>query len=98
MELVPDRFKYIITKCLADRPDRRYASVEAFMTDLQALTASQDDLALRIDHAQKLAEMVLDGHPDAVGTRIRFVLTNVLDDIFLGGFPSVGNPDRAGVD
>jgi serine/threonine protein kinase len=98
MELVPDRFKYIITKCLADRPDRRYVSVEAFMTDLQALTASQDDLALPIDHAQKLAEMVLDGHPEAVSTLIRFVLTNVSDDIFLGGFlPSVTPPVLASV-
>ncbi|WP_091564237.1 serine/threonine-protein kinase [Arthrobacter sp. ok362] len=98
MDLVPDRFKYIITKCLADQPAGRYVSVEAFMTDLQALTGSQDDLALPIDHAQKLAEDVLAGHPDAVSRLIRFVLTNISDDIFLGGFlPSVTPPVLASI-
>lgn len=93
MDLVPDRFKYIITKCLADLPDGRYVSVEAFMTDLQALTGPQDDLALPIDHAQQLAENVLAGRTEAISQLIRFILTNISDDIFMGGFlPSVTPP------
>lgn len=93
MERVPDRFKYIITKCLNEAPARRYASVDAFMTDLQALTASQTDLALPIDHAQKLAERVAANDPSATTELIHFVLGNVSDEIFLGGFlPSVTPP------
>lgn len=93
MERVPDRFKYIITKCLNDSPKSRYPSVEAFLTDLQALTASQNDLALPIDHAQKLAERVAASDISATAELIHFVLGNLSDDIFLGGFlPSVTPP------
>lgn len=93
MERVPDRFKYIVTKCLNEAPNSRYSSVEAFMTDLQALTASQTDLALPLDHAQQLAEKVAANDPAATVELVHFVLRNVSDEIFLGKFlPSVTPP------
>ncbi|MBF6672584.1 serine/threonine-protein kinase [Glutamicibacter sp. FBE19] len=98
MTLVPPLFKYIITKCLNSEPTGRYVSVEAFINDLQALMNSQNDLALPIDHAQKLSAAVLAGVPRAISQLTQFVLANSADEIFLGNFlPSVVPPVMAAI-
>jgi serine/threonine protein kinase len=98
MALVPPLFKYIVTKCLNQDPAARYVSVDVFLSDLQALTTAQNDLALPIDHAQKLSAAVLAGVPHAVGQLTQFVLANSADEIFLGGFlPYVVPPVMAAI-
>jgi hypothetical protein len=99
MALVPPLFKYTITKCLNNDPAARYASMDAFINDVQALTSPQNtDLALPIDHAQKLSAAVLAGNHHAVGQLTQFLLANSADGIFLGGFlPNVVPPVMAAI-
>lgn len=99
LTLVPPLFKYIIAKCLNPDPLARYVSLDAFINDVQALTTPQNnDLALPIDHAQKLSAAVLAGNPQAVGQLTQFLLAHSNDEIFLGGFlPYVVPPVMAAI-
>lgn len=91
-ELVPDRFKYIFTKCEAYEADKRYATVDALVSDLKALS-TPDDLALPIEHAQALAGRVAARDVRAVEELVSFILRNLSDEVFLRTFlPSVTPP------
>ena len=98
IELVPDRFKYIVARSLADEPADRYPSMEALANDLRALSAPGTDLALPVEHAQVLSEKVAAGEPGAAAALLRFLLENLSDEIFVRTFlPSVTPPVLAAV-
>lgn len=98
IEMVPDRFKYIVARCLADEPADRYPSMEALANDLRALSAPGTDLALPVEHAQVLSEKVAEGESGAAGDLLRFILGNLSDEIFIRTFlPSVTPPVLAAV-
>jgi len=91
-DLVPDRFKYIVNKCLENDPANRYLSLDALAVDLKALSAPED-LALPIEHAKNLAGRVATNDSAAAPELLQFILKNLSDEVFLRNFlPSVTPP------
>ncbi|MCS5480955.1 serine/threonine protein kinase [Corynebacterium sp. YIM 101645] len=92
-DLIPDRFKYVINKCLEDNPAKRYSSLIAFSRDLEALSSFEEDLALPIEHAKTLAGEVSEHKPGSAAKLLKFILKNLSDEVFLRNFlPSVTPP------
>lgn len=91
-ELVQDRFKYIVSKCLDVDPVNRYPSLDALVVDLTAL-AAPEDLTLPIEYAQSLAGRVAANDYEAVPDLLKFILKNLSDEVFLRNFlPSITPP------
>lgn len=91
--LIPDRFKYVINKCLEENPAKRYSSLTAFSRDLEALSSFEEDLALPIEHAKALAGQVSEHKPGSAAELLKFILKNLSDEVFLRNFlPSATPP------
>lgn len=92
VQLVPDRFKYIVNKCLEVDPARRYQTIEELVVDLSTLL-TPEELVLPIEHANTLASRVSGADPTAASELLRFILINLSDEVFLRNFmPSLTSP------
>ena len=65
VEKAPSRFRYIISRCIADEPGERYESVGRLRAALTALIANDDTFANEADHAKSLIAAILNDDPVA---------------------------------
>ncbi|WP_420098203.1 serine/threonine-protein kinase [Corynebacterium sp.] len=84
-ELIPDSFKYIVTKSTSFKVEDRHTSLESLESDITAL-AEPTTLTRPIDYAQELHRQATSDDLEAVPKLLKFILKNLSDEVFIRGF------------
>ncbi|WP_328982226.1 serine/threonine protein kinase [Streptomyces mirabilis] len=80
------KFRYIVSRCVAEEPDDRYQSVAEFRRELELITAPQAEVAPPTIRANELKAKALDGDTESVGALLRLLLDSADDEIFIKEF------------
>lgn len=80
------KFRYVVSRCVAEEPDERYQSVAEFRHELELITAPQGELAPPTMRANELKAQALDGETESIGTLLGLLLDSADDEIFIKEF------------
>ncbi|MCC5479058.1 serine/threonine-protein kinase [Streptomyces barringtoniae] len=80
------KFRYVISRCIAEEPDERYQSVAELRRELELITAPQAELASPTAQANELKAKALDGDTKAVDALLGLLLDSADDEIFIKEF------------
>lgn len=79
---IPDQFRQLVHRCVAEKPDDRYQSIAALRGDLITLAAGGDRLLNPLEEASRLLDEVQGGVgvPYSVASLVRLLTNNSTDD------------------
>ncbi|MFG2954301.1 serine/threonine-protein kinase [Streptomyces sp. NPDC048291] len=80
------KFRYIVSRCVAEEPEQRYQSVAEFRRELELITAPQAEVASPTVRANELKASALDGDSESAGALLRLLLDSEDDEIFIKEF------------
>ncbi|QDO42552.1 serine/threonine protein kinase [Streptomyces sp. RLB3-17] len=85
-ELVPARFRYLITRSVADEPSDRYQTVSEFRQELELLVTGVPDLTPPMERARALNAESLEGDSEATLSLARLLVEKADDEVFYRDF------------
>ncbi|MFF4514312.1 serine/threonine-protein kinase [Streptomyces mirabilis] len=85
-ELVPARFRYLITRSVADEPSDRYQTVSEFRQELELLVTGVPDLTPPMERARALNAESLEGDSEATLSLARLLVEKADDEVFYKDF------------
>ncbi|MGX6743705.1 serine/threonine-protein kinase [Streptomyces peucetius] len=80
------KFRYVVSRCVAEEPGERYQSVAEFRRELELITAPQAELAPPTARANELKAKALDGETESISALLRLLLDSADDEIFIKEF------------
>ncbi|MGA5064502.1 serine/threonine-protein kinase [Streptomyces exfoliatus] len=85
-DLIPPKFRYVITKAVSEEPTSRHQTVGEFRRELELLATEVHDLTPPMERARSLNMASLEG--DAIATRalVKLLVENAEDEIFYKDF------------
>ncbi|KUN75652.1 serine/threonine-protein kinase [Streptomyces griseoruber] len=80
------KFRYLVSRCVAEEPADRYQSVAEFRHELELITAPQAELASPTVQANELKARALDGDTESIDALLRLLLDSADDEVFIKEF------------
>ncbi|MFF8608408.1 serine/threonine-protein kinase [Streptomyces sp. NPDC015346] len=80
------KFRYLVSRCVAEEPSERFRSVQELRRELELLSAPDDEVAPPTIRANELKAEALDGHPQSAGALLRLMLDASDDEVFIKEF------------
>ncbi|MFF9757414.1 serine/threonine-protein kinase [Streptomyces sp. NPDC014344] len=80
------KYRYFISRCVAEEPAERFQSVSEMRRELELLTAPQVELASPTTRANELKAKALAGHNEAVSGLLRLIADASDDEVFYKEF------------
>ncbi|MDT0307186.1 serine/threonine-protein kinase [Streptomyces sp. DSM 44917] len=80
------KYRYFISRCVAEEPDQRFQSVAEVRRELELLTASGSEVAPPTARANALKAQALDGDATATAALLRLLLDSSEDEVFFKDF------------
>ncbi|MBM7169108.1 serine/threonine protein kinase [Streptomyces sp. G44] len=85
-ELIPAKFRYLITRSVAEEPSARYQTVSEFRQELELLFTGAPDLTPPMERARALNAESLEGDSEATLSLARLLVEKVDDEVFYKDF------------
>ncbi|MEU3421993.1 serine/threonine-protein kinase [Streptomyces murinus] len=85
-ELIPAKFRYLITRAVAEDPSARYQTVSEFRQELELLVTGAPDLTPPMERARTLNAESLEGDPEATLSLARLLVEKADDEVFYKDF------------
>ncbi|MFJ4901430.1 serine/threonine-protein kinase [Streptomyces sp. NPDC088727] len=80
------KYRYFISRCVAEEPDERFQSVSEVRRELELLIAPELELATPTARATELKAKVLEGQEEAVSGLLRLIVDASEDEVFYKEF------------
>jgi serine/threonine protein kinase len=80
------KFRYLLSRCVAEEPGERYQSVGELRHELELITAPQAELASPTVQANELKATALDGDTESLDALLRLLLDSADDEVFIKEF------------
>ena len=85
-DLIPAKFRYLITRSVAEEPSDRYQTVSEFQQELELLVTEDADLDPPMERARELNAASLEGDPQATLSLARLLVEKEDDEVFYKDF------------
>lgn len=86
LDRVPAKYRYLVTRCLAEEPEDRYPSVSELKREFEMLAGQSDTLTAPGTVAQACVARVLEGDAPAAGRLLEVLLEHAEDEVFYKEF------------
>ncbi|MDX3587676.1 MULTISPECIES: serine/threonine-protein kinase [Streptomyces] len=85
-ELIPAKFRYLVTRAVAEDPSARYQTVSEFRQELELLVTGTPDLTPPMERARALNAESLEGDSEATLSLARLLVEKADDEVFYRDF------------
>lgn len=93
MDKVPPKFRYIITRCLAEKPEQRYQTIAELRNALLLLDQVDGTSTDLLERGKELASSALEGNSAAVAGLSEFLIEHIDDEtLYTGLLPLLQAP------
>ncbi|WP_327392564.1 serine/threonine protein kinase [Streptomyces sp. NBC_01186] len=83
---IPSKFRYLITRCVAEDSSERFQSVSDLRRSFEAATTPEDELYTPTERAQLLLESASDGDDASLAELVRFLVEQSDDELLYKEF------------
>lgn len=81
-----EKYRYFISRCVAEEPDERFQTVSELRRELELLTAPHVELASPTTRAKELKDAALRGQKEAVSGLLHLIADSSDDEVFIKEF------------